>query len=429
MASLEDGEVSLGTFTPSSELLLGTNRVEPPGDLPALYGLMGMGGDFRGTTASPNFPVVAEVAREMAARTRLGPVDGVLLVDAIALEDLIAATGPVTVDGIRFTADNVVEELLHQNYIRFGERTDEEREDRTDLQARVASEVFDALTTRDVELTDLLVSLRETAGGRHLLAWSADDDVQDLWQQVGATGALHPQGLLVSVQNYDGNKLDWYITRVSVDMGTTETGDWLATVTVSVTNPALDPEEVGEVIIGPDPRYHHVLLDLHLPALAYDITTTSSEGFTTRGDDPPMRARTMLYPIARGETEVRTINFKLPREVSSLILLPSARVAPPHVEVAGVRVSDAHATPFGWPDPGQRPERIRWPVDLAAVLAAGGGASLLVGHRSRLRRTGARPLIAANRLEVRLPSVGGALFVAAGVALVVSSILEWVRLR
>ena len=43
-------------------------------------------------------------------------VDGVLALDPVTLQALIAAEGPVTVDGVELNADNVVRYILHDQY-------------------------------------------------------------------------------------------------------------------------------------------------------------------------------------------------------------------------------------------------------------------------------------------------------------------------
>src|SRR3546814_19228347 len=62
-----------------------------------------------------------------------GPVDGVFEVDALALRGLLAVIGPVELDGVNYTADNVVSEVLNEAYLRFddaAERAERQEVDR-----------------------------------------------------------------------------------------------------------------------------------------------------------------------------------------------------------------------------------------------------------------------------------------------------------
>ena len=233
----------------------------------------------------------------------------------------------------------------------------------------------------------LVDRLSAAAEGRHLLAWSPDEKVQDLWDTLGATGELDPDGLMISFENYDGNKLDWFLRpSAKVDVSVTPDGDWQVTLEVSIANPVLDPAVEGDVVLGPNPQVHFVLLDLHLPEAAYDVGTTHPEGFRGIGKDPPMQARTMLFPVYQGTTEVRTILFTLPREDFVMTLLPSARVQPLPVVVDQVAtITDAVPTSFSWvaafppSTDDSAPPAVRWLVILSALsllVAAGATAAL-----------------------------------------------------
>ena len=78
----------------------------------------------RGVTELPDHRT--DVRRHELAFTPFGPVDGVLVVDTVTLRDLLEVIGPVEVDGSRYTAENVEQRLLNENYLSF-DRSDEER--------------------------------------------------------------------------------------------------------------------------------------------------------------------------------------------------------------------------------------------------------------------------------------------------------------
>src|SRR5690606_30203642 len=69
-------------------------------------------------TSTPHFPRGAEIVSEMWRRHAGTELDGVLSVDPVALGDLLAATGPVTLStGTRLTADNAADTMLNRVYL------------------------------------------------------------------------------------------------------------------------------------------------------------------------------------------------------------------------------------------------------------------------------------------------------------------------
>lgn len=361
VARVSDGDIEVGDFVPTSDLYLGANGVDAPGDLRRLYAPMGMGRDFRGTTASPNFPVTAPLLRQMAAKTAIGPVDSVFVVDAVVLRKIVELTGPVTVDGVRYSAENLEAEVLNGNYLRFDSLDD--RDQRTELQSRIARAVFDALQSREVDLGALAAGIRDAALGRHFLAWSADPDLQEVWDRAGATGALPRDGLMVSTENYDGNKLDYYL-QPTVDLEVDAAADGARRVRLSVHIPNMPRDPTSPTIEGPDPSNHWVFLDVHLPADAYAIGI-EAEGTRSidQGRDGPAPVVTMIYPVALGTTKTVAVEFALPSSVDEITLLPSARRNPLVVDAPGGVVNDAVETTITLPGP-------TWRDQLGGVIAA-----------------------------------------------------------
>ena len=68
--------------------------------------------EWRNLASSPRFEVTASLAAEMWRATTGETVDGVLLVDPVALQALLAAQGAVSVGDREIGADNVVEFLM-----------------------------------------------------------------------------------------------------------------------------------------------------------------------------------------------------------------------------------------------------------------------------------------------------------------------------
>ena len=117
--------------------------------------------------------------------------------------------------GETYTAENAAQLVLNEAYIQFD--TLDQRAERISLQSQLANALFDNIQTRSVDLLGVIQALDTAAKGRHLMAWSPDADLEDLFTSFGASGAVTPVGTLVSFQNVAANKLDWFL-EPSVDV-------------------------------------------------------------------------------------------------------------------------------------------------------------------------------------------------------------------
>ena len=386
------GEIELGDVVPARRLRL-EQSVPDPGDLGQIYRPTGVGIDFRSTTRSPDFPAMARLAADMVEAGTGEVVDGVVVVDAVALTALLEVTGPVEVEGQAIDADNVLAEVLNENYKRFA---GDPRAERDSYQGDIAKAIFDAVTERDVEAAPLANGLVAASEGRHLMLWSADEALQDVWEELGVTGELTRHGLLISFQNYAANKLDWYLRpEASLASRLTAEGDYRLTLTMTVDMPALEElEGATPYILGPNPERQGLFLTVHLPASATDITTPDPPGFRTKGRDGPLQARTFLVDVPLGTTFQRTVEFTVPREQGALILLPSARVEPLPLTIEGVAtIDDDVPTVFTWPaavaalpadeTDVELPVRALVTLGLVFTLGAAGSLSVLLMARRR----------------------------------------------
>lgn len=349
VAQIHHGEITVGDFTNTADLFLWGGPVPVPPDLEHTYGDFFIGQEWRGTNASPNFPEVAPLYQAMAKKAGLGDVDGVILVDADALQALLATTGPVSLSGTTYSASNVIQQVLNENYLIFGSSDMDVHSERVDLQSQIAKKVFAEFNTRPVSAIKLARNLLAVTPGRHVLAWSADPTIQSAWHQLGVDGALRPDGLLVSLENVSANKLDYYLVPI-IDLRTErqKDGSWLVTLRVSVYNPPR--QKTSQVIEGGTPYVkpgdHRVYLDIHLPGDTYDVKALPRDAlpvvkgdklvalpnaenlpmaFTVIGTDGPMKVVGNRYIIPKGTTRTVSIQFRLPHLDDHVYVLPSGR--------------------------------------------------------------------------------------------------------
>ena len=207
-------------------------------------------------TLSPDFPSVATVIEELFPQGGGQPLDGVILIDPIALQALLTFTGPITVEGLDtpLTTENAADILLREQYVDF-----ESREDRKDFLEDASQATFEALTSGDLpgprRVTEVLGPMVDQ--GR-LMVHSIHDEEQAFFERVGLDGAFPDvaDGDLIGVttQNSGHNKGDSFLTR-RLDYRATvdpETGVIEATATLTLENTA-PAGGLPDVLIGVNP--------------------------------------------------------------------------------------------------------------------------------------------------------------------------------
>ncbi|HWC10714.1 MAG TPA: DUF4012 domain-containing protein, partial [Acidimicrobiales bacterium] len=203
------------------------------GDLADRWGWLHPADDWRQLMLSPRFDVQAPLAARMWEAGGRPPVDGVLVLDAVAFSGLLEATGPVEVEGRSISASSVVQELLHDQYVRY---TVEEQRQRREGLGQLARATFDALERGGWSVTDLARGMQAVVDGRHVLAWAARPEEQADWVAAGVHGALQADSLLVALSSRTGNKLD-YFQRVTSDLAVSRTAtESVVTLRVTLRN-------------------------------------------------------------------------------------------------------------------------------------------------------------------------------------------------
>lgn len=322
--------IRLGTMRSVTDIPVPVGAVPLTGDLAARWGWLEPNVEWRNLMTSPRFDVAAPLAAEMWVAAGNRPVDGVMVLDPVALGGLLRATGPVEVEGRRFSEENVQEELLHAQYLRFP--ANEDKPERREGLGKIASAIFSSLDAGAWSLPKLASGLGDATGGRHLLLWAADQSEQSAWQALGVDGSLRPESLLVAVQNRGGNKLDQYL-QVGAEVSVASAGDGTeVTLTLHLQNNA----PVGEppYILGPHPLsgvgegVYVGILTVNFPG---DATGGRFDGVDTLaaiGVDGPSQVIAFQFELPRGDERTVVARFRLPASSTTLRVEPSARVPP-----------------------------------------------------------------------------------------------------
>lgn len=407
VVTIEDGEFATSPFFATGKVTDVTEgRAEVPDELAALYGrIWDFGHEWRTVSTTPDFTTAGAIFDDLAERTPIGDVDLVVSLDVPALAMLLEATGPVEVDGELVSADNAVDLLLRDNYLRLGAPS--QTGERRDLQSRIAGTIFDTVTQRDLDVIDLAAQLTRAAEGRHLMGYADDPDVQALWESLGADGALGPDSFLVAAQNASASKRDYYLDPevTVVPVGEPDGGMRRYLASLALRNPEVSPsvpyiDSLNRFVpVG----VHRAYVTFTLPGAARDVvirqgkpagigTGTGTEGETV------VAAAWLRVPVE--EQRSAAVEFSLPADVRRIDLVPGARVRPTTYRFGPREVTDAAPRRVALPRVAAlRPHEPK-PLAAGAVLAGFAGIVLAVARTRRL--TGPEPDRTGARVDARL---------------------------
>jgi hypothetical protein len=284
-----------GTFSMTKAASVGKLTILHPASLRIPKGTQQAFGDlqpeqiWQSVNATADFPVSGAVMAAMYHRRTHKSVDGVIAVDAIALQHVLNVTGGVYVHGIpaKVTPKNVLFVLLHGLYELYPKNYEENT--RHDEVAAVAKAAVDHMKKYHYDIANLVDQLAKAARGRHLLVWSRFPVLENAVTRFGGSGSLTAQSTSVvhlAIESAVAAKLDWYvhtaaIYKVAID------SNGAATITVKVVVANTAP--VGcrpHYVCGPDHTNSFVRgqyvarLDLWLPAGAFAPGGVAESGLT-----------------------------------------------------------------------------------------------------------------------------------------------------
>ena len=353
------GQFSLGDMTSVTDLELPPGAVPVPGDFGARWGWLDPTQEWRYLAMSPQFDVTGSLAAQMWKAKTGEDVDGVFALDAVALQALIKVSGPVLVEGKVIDADNVVNEILLQQYLDYPSAASDPESDlpanraRRDRNGVIARAIVDQLDKKGWDIADLVDDLRRAARGRHVLFWSSKPEQQQAWKAAGVSGVLPRDGFMVSVENRGGNKLDQFlpvrttITHRKVKLGTRVRAE----ITLTNEAPALG---LNRYVEGPYPFSSYApgeyrgILSINIPSSAGDVALRGVSRVVAAGADGSSQVVAGDVGLLRGESKTYTAEFTVPANLHGLQVVPSARF-PAIAYTAGTDT---------WSDDGPHP--IRW---------------------------------------------------------------------
>lgn len=223
MLYVTDGKLELGEFSSFVGLQRDeANWPELTEEEQAAFGDW-MRNKFDNLNFSPNFVRVGALFAEMWQNVKGERVDGVVAIDPVFLQSVLALTGEVTTsNGWVVDGTNAAEYLLHTAYTDLATNPEQDA-----FFAEVAELSFKKFTSSigDLGLTSVMSLISEAAETYRLQAWMANADEEAIIDEFGISGGLETDPakpvLGVYVNDATWAKIGWYLDlRTTVDEGT-----------------------------------------------------------------------------------------------------------------------------------------------------------------------------------------------------------------
>jgi hypothetical protein len=211
-----------------------------------------LGRRVQNAVMTPDFPRTAQLVTQFWRNSTGHEVDGVIATDAVAVANLLQATGPVVEPGgLQLTSGNFLDELLHQSYLRLPDPVQADG-----FYTGVAATIFRAVGGGQGEARRVVEELGKSSGDHRLRVWSAHPEEQKVLAQTATGGAFLSGGAddAAGVFLNDGTagKVDYFLkTDVSVEKMTCDETSTTAVVRVDLSyDPPADIAAYPQYVTG-----------------------------------------------------------------------------------------------------------------------------------------------------------------------------------
>jgi hypothetical protein len=240
----EDGRITLTRSGRIRELFEARRDDVVVEGLPELVDIYGYRTRFWGAhNYSPDNPSVSSVISQLYPASGGAPIDGVISLTPGGMAGFLELTGPIEVAGYpeRLTSENAERILLHEQYLEFPRDSNEQR---TEFLAAAVETTFEQLLGGDLPgPRAFTTALAPAVRARDLQMWSSHHEEMDLFRRIGIDGSSergNVDSFGVTNQNFNGNKIDWFLQRsIAYDIDwDPSTGAVDGTMTVTFENDA-----------------------------------------------------------------------------------------------------------------------------------------------------------------------------------------------
>jgi hypothetical protein len=262
---------------------------------------------------SPDFPTSMDQYLKfynMAGRLNpleIKPVDGVIAIDTNVIKELLDTTGPVTVNGITYTSENVVLELEKIASLELREQANRKK---------VLGQLMNAMLKNIFESTDknlwpkLIDKGVSLAVRKHIQAYVFDPESQVLIDKYGLGGRIldNVAGDYTTVisTNLGGDKTNWFVKK-NVDHTLEKSGDkWLRTVKITYSYPEPSAE------YGPFVKGFKDWVRVYIPLGSEFVGFDGSEDGILEGEERGKKWYSAYVELAPNESQEIVFKYYLP---------------------------------------------------------------------------------------------------------------------
>ncbi len=260
------------------------------------------------TTSMDQFMIFYNMAGRISPY-EIKPVDGIFSIDTEVVKGLLDVTGPVTLDGVTYTSDNVVLELEKIASLALREQAN-----RKGVLGRVMQAMLINVFESDKNLWPVLINRAvQLANEKHIQAYIFDPEIQALVQKYGFGGRITDPvtgdySMVVST-NLGGDKTNWFVHK-DIQESVTKSGNrWLKTVTVKYTYPQPGADYSPFVAGFKD------WLRVYAPAGSEFVSVDGSEDGTTTDTERGKVWFSGYVQLAPDQTKTMTFKYYLPNSV------------------------------------------------------------------------------------------------------------------
>jgi Protein of unknown function (DUF4012) len=322
---IADGQMQVGPFEWSASIDVPAGSVALPSELADLWAFATPQDTIRRAIVTPRFPVSARLMSDQYRAATGRTVDGVMLIDIVGLQKLVAAAGTSS----SIPADQLIAELMNGQYLKVDYGDPDGIVERKERLGDIARSAVSTLLDPETNPVGLSSALSAAISGRHLLLWSSAPIVQNAFVSLDADGDLGDTSVAVNLQNEASNKLDWFV-RVGAKMTASDAanGDRNMTVEVDITNNV--PDGQPAYVAGPSLRIlsygdYVGYLTINVPSAATNLHVGDKSPLIVAGSDGPTSTIGQLVSIKRNAATKVTFLFTLPASLTTLSVEPSAR--------------------------------------------------------------------------------------------------------
>lgn len=247
--------------------------------------------------------------------SEIKPVDGVVVIDTTVLQELFEITGPVTVNGFTYDADNVVLQLERIASLNIQEQVNRKKV-LGDLMEAMLVNVFESERNLWPKLIEKGIDLAYRKHIAGVLINEEDAEAQAILERYNLAGTINTEVegdyAYVVQTNLGGDKTNWFTDKTVTHELANENGQWVRTVRINYNYVRPGPEYIDFI------KRFRDWVRVYVPAEAEFVSLDGSEDPIEEGEE--LGRKYFAGFVTAGPDETREVVFKytIPEELVNM---------------------------------------------------------------------------------------------------------------